>query len=85
MLQALLAVRQLCAISYSSVESCNITILHVFVARESQSFECPHLQPLRDQFSDLFRPTTTDMRSFFSQRDKVGVIKFTLNALGLMT
>ena len=48
-------------------------------------FECPHLQSLRDQFSDLFRPTTTDMRSFFSQRDKVGVIKFTLNALGLMT
>ena len=26
-------------------------------------FECPHLQSLRDQFSHLFSPTTTDMRS----------------------
>ena len=48
-------------------------------------FECPHLQSLRDEFSHLFGPTTTDMRSFFSQQDKVGVINFTLNALGLMT
>ena len=42
-------------------------------------------QSLRDEFSHLFGPTTTDMRSFFSQQDKVGVINFTLNALGLMT
>ena len=49
------------------------------------TFECPHLQSLRDQFSHLFGPTTTDMRSFFSQQDKVSVIKFTMGALGLAT
>ena len=48
-------------------------------------FECPHLQPLRDEFSHLFGPTTVDMRSFFSQQDKVGVIEFILHGLSLMT
>ena len=43
------------------------------------TFECSHLQSLRDEFSHLFGPTSTNMRSFFSQQDKVGVINFTQN------
>ena len=39
-------------------------------------FECTHLHFLQQKYSHLFGPTVRDTRGFFSQKDKVAVVKF---------
>ena len=47
-------------------------------------FECPFLQPIRSQFQSLFTPHTTTMRTFFAQKDRMGVFKFVLDCLDVV-
>ena len=43
--------------------------------------ECAALQPLRQQYANLFSPETDTMRSFFAQRDHMQVFNFILDCL----
>ena len=46
--------------------------------------ECPLLQPLRQQYADLFTSETDTMRSFFGQKDHMRVFSFILDCLDFL-
>ena len=47
-------------------------------------FECPAVAALRVQYAHLFAASIQDMRQFMWQDDRVGVVRFVLQALQLM-
>ncbi len=48
-------------------------------------FECPAVAALRVQYAHLFGAVIQDMQQFMWQDDRVGVVRFVLQALQLMT
>ncbi len=47
-------------------------------------FECPAVAALRVQYAHLFAASIQDVRQFMWQDDRVGVVRFVLQALQLM-
>ena len=47
-------------------------------------YECAALAPLRQQHADLFTYHTDTMRSFFAQRDHLGVLNYVIDCLNCM-